>query len=180
MGFMGTGKTSVGRRLAERLGRRFLDMDSLIEQRAGKSVSRIFGEDGEPRFRALEREVVIELASQSGLVIGAGGGVVLNPDNVADYARTGLVVCLAASPEAILRRVGADTTRPLLAGPDKAAKIAALLEKRRPFYDAIPHRVDTTTLSVDAAAEAILALYARHAWRTLKRPRPAQPDRSGG
>jgi shikimate kinase len=158
VGFMGTGKTSVGKGLAQRLGLRFVDMDSVIEERQGKPIPRIFAEDGEPRFRALERELVRELAAGSGQVIATGGGVVLNPENVSDYARSGLVVCLSAEPDTIFQRVAADSSRPLLAG-DKKQKILEILAARRSRYAAIPCRIDTTALSVSQAIEKVATLY---------------------
>ena len=157
VGFMGTGKTSVGKLLAGRKGMQFVDMDDLIRQRTGKSIPRIFSEDGEAHFRALERALVVELCGQSGMVISTGGGIVLNPDNVADFNRTGAIVCLHASPEAILRRVCGDTDRPLLAGDDKGKKILALLEARRHLYAAIANRVDTDDLSIEEVADKVMS-----------------------
>jgi len=159
IGFMGTGKTSVGHTLAECLGLSFIDMDAIIEEREERPITDIFAADGEPYFRTVERALVQELAGQEGLVIGTGGGVVLNPDNVSDFEATGLVVCLQASPETILDRVIHDTTRPLLAGDDKMRKILDILEARQPLYDALPHQVDTNGLTVDAVVEQICALY---------------------
>ncbi|NQT94007.1 MAG: shikimate kinase [Lentisphaerae bacterium] len=156
---MGTGKTSVGQLLARKLGMDFVDMDSLIEEREGKSIPRIFSKDGEPHFRTLERAIVRELAAREGLVIGTGGGIVLDEDNVGDLSRSGLVVCLLAEPEVILERVASDTNRPLLAGDDKMSKIMALLEQRRPLYEGIPNRVDTNGLNVEEVVERILAIY---------------------
>jgi shikimate kinase len=159
VGFMGTGKTAVGRRLAGRLGLKYLDMDETIEERQGRSISAIFAEDGEPRFRELERELARELAVRSGLVIATGGGIVLNPENIADFERTGLVVCLRASPETILRRVGHKTHRPLLQGEDKMKRITDILTRRAALYDAIAHQVDTDGLTVGEVTERIAALY---------------------
>ena len=159
VGFMGTGKSCAGKLLAERLDMTFLDMDEILVERAGKSVPRIFAEDGEPHFRALERELARELSARQGLVIAAGGGIVLDPHNIKDLSRTGVVVCLSATPEAIEARVGRDTNRPLLAGGDKRKKIAELLERRAPFYAALPHQVDTTGLSVEHVADRVLSLY---------------------
>lgn len=156
VGFMGTGKSAVGKLLAERLAFWFLDMDELIEARAGKPITRIFAEEGEPRFRAMERELVRELAQQRGLVVATGGGIVLNPDNLRDFSRSGLVVCLSAAPEEILRRVGNSTHRPLLNQPDPAAAIRNLLAKRQALYDAIPFQIDTTGLSAAEVADLIL------------------------
>lgn len=159
VGFMGTGKTTVGKRLAERLNMTFLDMDDVIEERQGKSIPRIFAEEGEPFFRSLERNLVHELSVKTGLVIGAGGGIVLNPDNIRDYSRTGLVICLSATPEIILERVAGETHRPLLAGGNKMKKIVDILESRRKFYNAIPCQVDTTELNIEQVVDRIIALY---------------------
>ncbi len=156
---MGTGKTTVGRILADRRAFAFLDMDNMIVEREGKPIPRIFAEKGEVYFRATERALVSELAARSGLVIATGGGIVLNPDNIADFSRTGLVVCLWAEPEAILRRVGHDTNRPLLACENKLGRIRELLAKRRPLYEAIPTRVDTTGLTPNDVSDRILTLY---------------------
>lgn len=159
VGFMGTGKSCVGQFLAKRLGMTFLDMDDMIVERAGKSVPRIFAEDGEPHFRALECELARDLSARHGLVIATGGGIVLDPRNIEAFSKTGMVVCLSATPGAIEARVGNDTNRPLLAGGDKRRKITELLQKRRPLYDALPHQVDTTGLSVEQVADRIFALY---------------------
>lgn len=156
---MGTGKTTVGRLLADRLGMTFLDMDAVIEEREGKPITRIFAEDGEPRFREIERALVRELAARNGLVIGTGGGIVLDHANIDDFERTGLVVCLSAQPQVILDRVMHDTTRPLLAGDDKLGKITGILEQRRVLYEAISHQVDTSALDTEQVVEAILMLY---------------------
>jgi len=159
VGFMGTGKTSVGKVLANRLHMVFVDMDEVIEQREGMTVSRIFEEKGEPHFRTLERQLVLELSAKSGLVVGTGGGVVLNPDNISDFSRNGLVVCLSARPEAILARLSADSTRPLLAEGDKKKRIMTLLDSRKKLYDAVQHRIDTTDLTVEKIADKIVALF---------------------
>ncbi len=159
IGFMGTGKTSVGHLLAQQLDLAFIDMDALIEEREKRPITEIFATDGEPYFRAVERGLVQELSGQEGLVVGTGGGVVLNPDNINDFEASGLVVCLQATPEIILDRVMHDTTRPLLNGDDKMIKILGILEKRQALYNAIPHQVDTNGLTVEEVAEEICALY---------------------
>jgi len=159
VGFMGTGKTTIGRLIAARRGMTFTDMDDIIVEREGKSIPRIFAEDGEPRFRACERRLAQDLAARRGLVIATGGGIVLNPDNIADFSRTGLVVCLWAEPEEILRRVGSDTNRPLLAVEDKLGRIRELLAKRTPLYKAVPNRVETTGADTETVVNRILRLY---------------------
>lgn len=159
VGFMGTGKSSAGRIVAERLGMKFLDMDDEIVRQEGCSIPDIFRDRGEPAFRAIERAMVGQLAAREGLVVSTGGGIVLNPDNVRDFSRTGLVVCLQARPEAILRRVEHDTNRPLLQGGDKLAKISELLAKRQHLYDAIPHQIQTEGQTPADTAVAVIALY---------------------
>ncbi len=159
VGFMGTGKTVTGRVLAEQTGLELVDMDSIIEERAGRAISEIFETDGEAAFRAMERELVQELSQREGLIVSTGGGIVLNPDNISDFEKTGLVVCLKASPEMIFQRVEKDTTRPLLAG-DKKAQIASILEARNSLYNAIAHGVETDGLTAEETAKPILTLYA--------------------
>lgn len=162
-GFMGTGKTSVGRVLAKRLRMQFADMDQIIETREGRTIPDIFARDGEPFFRELERKLAIELASRNGLVIGCGGGLVLHPENIEHLQRSGPVICLQASPESILARLHEDTGRPLLANlapNEKLAKIRRLLEARRPFYEQIPLQVETDGKSIKQLADELSALYA--------------------
>ena len=159
VGFMGTGKTTVGRLLAEQTGMPLVDMDASIEERSGKSISDIFAQDGEQHFRVLEREVVLELSAREGQIISTGGGIVLNPDNIADFEKTGLVVCLLADAETVLARVRHDSTRPLLAG-DKEAQIFELLQSRRHLYESIEHKIDTSGRpSPEPTAQEIIALY---------------------
>ncbi len=159
VGFMGTGKTMTGRVLAERTGMELVDMDSLIEERQGKPIPEIFAQDGEAAFRVMERNLVKELSNRRSLIISTGGGIVLNPDNIADFEKSGLVVCLQATPETIFQRLSKDASRPLLAG-DKKEQIRALLEKRQPLYGAIAHRIGTDGLTAEETAQPILELYA--------------------
>jgi shikimate kinase len=149
IGFMGAGKSTIGRLCASRLGFRFVDTDAEITARAGQSIAQLFQEQGETAFRELERAAVEELTACSGLVIATGGGVVINPENVARLRRCGLVVLLNASPDTILKRVGSARSRPLLAGAaDPRAKVEELLESRRALYEAAAH----TSVSTDHRA----------------------------
>jgi len=159
VGFMGTGKTCIGRRAAARLGLTFVDMDDIIVERAGKPIPEIFADEGEAHFRAIERQVVVDLSRQSGRVIATGGGVVLNPENMADFNRKCLVVCLSATPEVILARVAHDTNRPLLFTDDKLGKIQSLLAARQPRYDAIANQIDTSALTAAEVVDRIVALF---------------------
>ena len=135
-GFMGCGKTTVGRLLAEQVGYRFVDMDAYIEEQAGMTVSAIFERFGEADFRRREREACTALAAESGLVIATGGGALTFPENAEALGRTGCIVLLSVSPEALLKRLEGDTTRPLLARPDKEQALRELFERRLPLYRA--------------------------------------------
>jgi len=161
-GFMGTGKTSTGRALAEMLGAEFVDTDDLIAAREGVSVREIFAQRGEPEFRRLERRLCRELARRRGLVVATGGGTLLDQANHAALSAAGTLVLLEAAPEAILARVGDGRDRPLLAdtpGPDgRRARIAALLAERAVAYGRIALRIDTSAATPRAAAARIGAL----------------------
>jgi shikimate kinase len=158
-GFMGTGKTVVGRRLAARLGRELLDTDALIERAAGRAVREIFATEGEARFRELERRAVAEACAAGDVVVSAGGGTLLDERNFAALARDGLLVCLTATPRAIARRVrGSVHERPLLHGhPSLTARIRELLAARAPMYARIPLQIDTSNLTVDEVVAEIEA-----------------------
>ena len=134
VGFMGVGKSSVGRIVAEQLRFDFVDTDDLIQERTGRSVAEIFAQAGEPAFRAQERAVVEELAGRTGLVIATGGGLICQPENLASLRAHALVICLWASAHTIWQRVRHQTHRPLLQTPNPEAKIAELLAARGPAY----------------------------------------------
>ena len=143
-GFMGTGKTSVGRALAALLSRRFVDTDAMIEVEHGP-IPAIFERHGEDHFRALERQVALDLSQERGLVISTGGRLMLDPENQATLGGTGLVVTLTATADEILTRLQADggiAQRPMLAGADPRARIDELLQERGPLY-AVFHQVPT-------------------------------------
>jgi shikimate kinase len=134
VGFMGAGKSTVGRLAAEQLQFNFVDTDGLIESRLGRAISDVFAREGEAAFRQYEKQVVAELAAQRGVVISAGGGLVLDPANMASLKTHALVVCLWATPETIWERVRTQSHRPLLQAPDPQAKIREMLAERGPAY----------------------------------------------
>ncbi len=134
IGFMGTGKTSVGRLVAEQLRFEYLDTDEVIQAETGRTITEIFTTDGEPAFRALEEKVVKELAVRKQTVIATGGGLPVNPENLTSLKAHSLVVCLWSSPEKIWERVRHQSHRPLLHDKNPQAKIRELLAAREPFY----------------------------------------------
>ncbi len=166
-GFMGTGKTTVGRLLAARLGCEFVDTDDLIVARAGRSVADIFREEGETRFRAREAEIAAELAGRRGLVVATGGRLMLDPDNAAALGATGPVFCLSAEPTDILTRVGAEADkRPLLSGDAPEARVRDLLHRRAAAYARF-RPVETSGRAPEEVAEVIVALLAANLYESI-------------
>lgn len=160
---MGTGKTAVGRILAARLGRRFIDTDRLVEERAGLSIPLIFERFGEGWFREREAEVVASLTGHppGALVAATGGGAVLREENRRVFRECGVVVLLTASPEAILRRVRREGGRPLLCGAEARERVLFLLREREPYYRECDLAVDTTGRSPARVAAEIARLLSR-------------------
>ena len=143
VGFMGTGKSSVGRAAAELLQFEFVDTDALIEARFGCSITDIFAREGEPAFRQYEKEAIAGLSRRRGLVIATGGGAVVDPGNMDCLKTHSLVIWLCASPETIWERVRNQTHRPLLQTPDPLGRIRELMALREPAY----RRADVHLLS---------------------------------
>jgi len=152
---MGTGKSSVGRLVADSLHFTFLDTDDVIIARAGKSIADIFAESGEPAFREFERRLVEELARRTKTVIATGGGLPANEANLASLKSHSLVVCLWASPEKIWERVRSQSHRPLLNETDPQAKIRSLLAVREPFYRQADVLVNTEMRSLREVAQQV-------------------------
>ena len=153
-GFMGCGKSTVGRELAALTGRRFVDMDSFIEEEAGMPVSAIFERYGEAEFRRREQEACRRLAGETGLVIAAGGGALTFPANVEALERGCDIVLLDVTPETVLRRLEGDDSRPLLQGPDKERAVRGLFAARLPLYEkAARLRVDGERPPREVAAD---------------------------
>ena len=155
-GFMGTGKTSVGRLVAEQLHFAFLDTDTVIEARAGKTVAQIFDEQGEAAFRELESKIVKELEQRDRTVVSTGGGLVVNPENLASLKQHAYVVGLWASPETIWTRVKNQIHRPLLNEAEPLEKIRQLLAERAPFYKQADALVSTELRSPREVAQQVL------------------------
>ena len=158
IGMMGSGKTTVGARLARRLERRFVDSDVGVEARAGRTVRQIFEAEGEPAFRALETEVLAEaLAQEEPLVIAAAGGTVLDPVNRSRMRQCGTVVFLEASPDDLVGRVGGNDHRPLLAD-DPSTKLKEMDAVRRELYLETAHHVVDATQPIDQVVDELLGL----------------------
>ena len=156
IGFMGTGKSSVGRLIAEQLRFSFLDTDDTIESKVGKPIADIFEQRGEAAFRELERNLVTELASRTQTVLSTGGGLPVNLENLVSLKNHALVVCLWAGPEAIWERVRHQNHRPLLKDADPLAKIRALLASREPFYRQADVLINTEMRSVKEVAQQVI------------------------
>ena len=155
---MGTGKTSVGKRLAERLGYEFVDLDELIEAEAHLPIAEIFATRGEGAFRAMERELVARMRGRERCVIATGGGAIVEPRNLQALRGMGLVIALTASAEVILSRVGSGGDRPMLWGADTRQRVVDLQAQRAPAYAKADALVDTSTRSVEEVVELILTL----------------------
>jgi shikimate kinase len=158
VGLPGSGKTTVGRLVAASLGAPFADLDETIERRAGKSVARIFSEDGEARFRALEAEVGGAALGGPPAVVAPGGGFLAAAATRAMARRSGLVVYLETEPKEAVRRLGGAAGRPLLEGGDPEARMALLLASRRPLYGEAECTVVTTGLDAAAVARIVTSL----------------------
>jgi shikimate kinase len=156
VGFMGTGKTSVGRLVAEQLNFDYRDTDDMIQSATGKTIAEIFSANGEPAFRALEEKTVQELSGRTRTVISAGGGLPVNPQNMASLKTHALVVCLWASPAKIWERVKSQTHRPLLHDPDPQRKIQELLAVREPFYKQADILLSTECRSLREVAQQVV------------------------
>jgi shikimate kinase len=155
IGFMGTGKTAVGQRLAEQLGLEFIDLDALIEKKMGISISNIFREYGESYFRRIEKQTVNEICRRNDLVVATGGGVVLDRENIINLKKMGLLIHLVAQPEVVLDRIANDRQRPLMEVKDRQRRIEALMSKRTPFYECADVEIDTSELSIQEVADRI-------------------------
>ena len=158
IGFMGTGKTAVAKVLAPKLGKEFIELDGIIEKRAGKSINEIFVKDGEIRFRELEIEATREVANKKNAVIACGGGIVLNTINIDRLKRESVIICLTASPAVILKRTSDEKdVRPLLKVTDQLKQIKTMLKNRQPFYRwAADITINTSGLTIASVADKIL------------------------
>lgn len=155
VGFMGTGKTSVGRLLAKEKGWDFVDLDELIELKEQRRIVDIFAKEGEPYFRKIEKKVLKEVSTQKKFVVACGGGIVLDKNNIKLMKKTGSLVCLSATSKEILKRVSACSHRPLLNVVKPGQRIELLLKMRQPYYMQADKIIDTSGLSIKQVAARI-------------------------
>ncbi|MDI1471713.1 MAG: shikimate kinase [Thermodesulfovibrio sp.] len=161
IGFMGTGKSSVGKILAKKLGLKFVDVDEIIEKTTGMKISEIFAKFGEPRFRDIETEVIKLITQNNGQVISTGGGVILREENFNRLKNKGVIFWLKASEDVIFERVKNCKNRPLLQTENPKERIKELLTKRTPFYEKADFYINTEELTPEEVAEKIIEKYKR-------------------
>jgi shikimate kinase len=158
-GFMGTGKTEVGKELSRMLDMKLIDIDTEIEAGQGMKITDIFGAFGEQRFREIESEMIRKIGEMEKVVISAGGGVVLREENMEALRRKGMIFCLRARPATILDRTRGSAGRPLLNVEDPLARIRELLEFRRPFYEKAGKVIDTESKTPLQVAREIAEIF---------------------
>jgi shikimate kinase len=161
VGFMGTGKTEVGKVVSRTIGRSFVDIDDYIVSAAGMTINEIFKSYGEDLFRELESGMIRKFSKIQRLVISTGGGSLLRMENVQNLKRTGVLVCLTASPEEIARRVADERHRPLLAVPDRVGTVREMMARRSQSYLLSDFTIHTDGKSVHAVAQEVLDVYRR-------------------
>jgi len=158
VGFMGSGKTRVGKLLARCLKWNWVDLDHKISSDAGLSIPEIFSQEGEEGFRKRERASFLTYAQIENTVVSCGGGIVTVPENLEDLVNQPRTICLRISPETVFRRVGNDPRRPLLQGPDPFVKIQELMQERKPYYSRFDKVIDVDKLKSGEIVNQILDL----------------------
>lgn len=158
VGFMATGKTTIGRELARLMGRKFVDVDQEIERRFELTVAEIFAQHGEKTFRQAEEDVALELAAETNRIIATGGGTILNPKIFETFETTGMLVCLYTQQDDLVNRIQRTDKRPLMKGQSEdqvRERVERMLEERSAVYNKVPVRIDTTNLTPLSAAKKI-------------------------
>lgn len=168
IGFMGVGKSAVGRGVAKVLGRRFIDSDRAIERRAGMQIAQVFATQGEAAFRQMEREFLLDGHPPDGCVVACGGGLPVPPGMRELLLRSGVVVCLFASEESILTRTAHNNKRPILNVADPAARVRELLQARMPIYCSTGTGVSTENRSIHEIVDHVVRIYDAEAPRFAK------------
>jgi len=158
VGFMGTGKTTIATKLANRLGMNYVSTDDLIEKREKRTINEIFTHDGEDAFRDIESEIVREASAMENTVIDAGGGAVLRDENMANFRSSGIIICLTADEDIVMARTKKYKHRPLLNVEDPKQRIRTLIAKRAPYYAKADHCIDTGKLTIRQVIDKIVEI----------------------
>lgn len=162
VGFMGTGKTEVGKNLAKKLNMDFIDTDELIEKKEKDRIVRIFQVKGEEYFREVEEEIIEKVSKCKNCVIATGGGALIREKNYLNLKKNGILICLVATPEEIYRRTIPKKDRPLLLKSKNVIEtIKELLKIREPYYSKADYKIDTTKKSIDEVVEEIIRIIKR-------------------
>ena len=160
VGFMGTGKSSVGCQLAKQKKWSFVDLDELIELQQQRRIVDIFAQEGEKHFRKIEKKILKQVSTQKRFVVACGGGIVLDPENIKLMKKTGLLICLCADCETIFKRISLRTGRPILNVAKPRERVELLLKMRAPYYLQADKTVDTSRLSITQVAANIARMLA--------------------
>lgn len=158
-GMMGTGKTVVGKKLAQELNMKYISTDEMIEKDVGMSIAKIFKRKGEPYFRDVETKAIKCVAMLDNYVIDTGGGVVQRKENMEELERNGAIICLTASPEVILKRTRKTNYRPLLNVDNPVSEIKKLLKKRERFYKRCSRMIDTSNKGIEEVVDEIMKFF---------------------
>ena len=156
VGFMGSGKTAVAKKISETTNLKYVEIDELIEKKEGRSINDIFKNSGEDYFRKTEKEAIREIGLDDNQVVSCGGGVVIDKENIRLMKDSGLLICLKAEPEVIYQRIKDQKHRPLLNVDNPQLEIEELLKKRKPFYEKADYVIETGKLSVKQVAEEVI------------------------
>ncbi len=159
VGLMGSGKSAIGRSMAKKLGRRFIDTDRYIERKAGKTIPEIFNEEGELRFRSLEKETIKKISQYVGIVISTGGGTIRDLENFNWLKESGWIIALYASPATLYKRIEGKRIRPLLSNEeDPLKKLEEIFNERKGMYAQADFQIDTEDKEIDQIVDEIINL----------------------
>lgn len=159
VGLMGSGKSAIGRTIAKRLGRRFIDTDRYIERKAGKTIPEVFNLEGESRFRSLEKEAIKKISQYVGIVISTGGGTIKDPENFHYLKESGWIIALYASPATLYKRIEGKRVRPLLLNEeDPVKKLEEIFNDRKTMYAQADFQINTEEKDIDQIVDEIISL----------------------
>ncbi len=159
VGLMGSGKSAVGRTIAKKLNRRFIDTDRHIERRVGKTIADIFSSEGEESFRNYEKEIIKKVSQYVGIVIATGGGAIKDPENFKYLKESGWIVALCASPEVLYKRIAGKRTRPLIANEEDPVKVLEeIYNQRKTMYSQADFQINTEDKEINEIADEVIEL----------------------